>query len=320
MRRTIASLMLVVGVWVCPETAWGQSGKNGSTVPPPPGSTSGKQSQPASQFGVKSVKSTKSGVSLPVKGDPFSGSGLPVHHGSWTNAVFRWIPPGTFQMGSTAVTDPDRYDDETPHMVTLTQGFWMLDHEVTRLEFWAITGITTSRFSINGHRPVERITWDEAVKFCKELTKKDREAGRIAPNQEYRLPTEAEWEYACRAGTTGAVYVDYKDRYKELDAVSWWDWNSGGQTHDVKQKLPNAFGLYDMLGNVRERCSDWYGVYPSGDVTDPKGPDSGPGRVQRGGSYYDDDRHRFRSASRAYSKENTWSAETGFRPVLSPAR
>jgi formylglycine-generating enzyme required for sulfatase activity len=212
-------------------------------------------------------------------------------------------------------------------MVTLTQGFWLLDHEVTQQEYQAIKGYNPSNFpdsavwvKVTGLlHPVEQVTWDDAVDFCNKLTEKDRKAGRIAPNQEYRLPSEAEWEYACRAGTSGAVYVDYKDRYRELDAIAWWDWNSGASTGPVKQKLPNAFGLYDMIGNVWEWCFDWYGAYPSGDVTDPKGPNSGSFRVNRGGSWNFGARG-VRSARRGWNGPGNGYSNLGFRPALSPVR
>jgi len=131
MRGAIALLMLVISVWVCPETAWAQV-KKPNSGPSPNGSTPGKHSTPNIPSGVGSVKSTKSGGKPPEEGVHFSGSGLPTHKG--TNAVFRWIRPDTFQMGSTEATDPDRRMDEFPHKVTLTRGFWLLDHEVTQQE------------------------------------------------------------------------------------------------------------------------------------------------------------------------------------------
>jgi formylglycine-generating enzyme required for sulfatase activity len=323
MRRAIASLMLVVGVWVCPETAWGQGKRStaGSVPGPPSGSKpQAPQVSPKQQF----RKSTTGTPSQPIEGSDFEGSSLGLVRNP--QGPFKWIPPGTFQMGSTAATDPDNNDDETPHMVTLTQGFWLLDHEVTQQEYRAIKGYNPSKspdellVKVYGLlRPVEQVTWDDAVDFCNKLTEKDRQEGRIAANQEYRLPSEAEWEYACRAGTKGAVYVDYKDRYRELDAIAWWVWNAGGRTGPVKQKLPNAFGLYDMIGNVQEWCFDWYGDYPSGDVTDPKGPSSGSRRVNRGGSWYLI-AWNARSANRGRGEPGFRGDYLGFRPALSPVR
>jgi len=330
MRSTIAFVMLVVGVWVCPETAWAQGLKSSPTpqmrVPPLP-KRPGALELPKKSF----RKSYTPTPSQPVEGSDFDGSSLGLVRNP--KGPFKWIPPGTFQMGSTAATDPDRNDDEIPHTVTLTQGFWLLDHEVTQQEYRAIKGYNPSGFPdqpliVNRYgllRPVEMVTWHDAVDFCNKLTEKDRKEGRIAPNQEYRLPSEAEWEYACRAGTSGAVYVDYKDPNKELDAIAWWDgnvyknWLNEGSTGPVKQKLPNAFGLYDMIGNVWEWCSDWYGDYPSGDVTDPKGSSWGPNRVIRGGSCYYDARYA-RSACRVRNDPGDWYSDTGFRPALSSVR
>ncbi|MBM3903474.1 MAG: formylglycine-generating enzyme family protein [Verrucomicrobia bacterium] len=138
-----------------------------------------------------------------------------------------------------------------------------------------------------------------------------RDDGSAVRQQAYRLPTEAEWEYAARAGTTGA-------RYGELDTIAWWYGNAGNQTHPVKQKAPNAWGLYDMLGNVWEWCSDWSGEYPTGSVTDPTGPNSGSVRVIRGGSWSDGARDA-RSADRDGRVPGARGL-LGFRPALSSVR
>ncbi|MBM3903475.1 MAG: formylglycine-generating enzyme family protein, partial [Verrucomicrobia bacterium] len=118
---------------------------------------------------------------------------------------FVWIPPGTFVMGSPS-SEEGRYADEVQHTVTLTQGFWMSDHEVTQSEYQAVMGNNPSVFKGDLNRPVEQVSWDEAVLYCQKLTERERAAGRITAQQAYRLPTEAEWEYAARAGTTGARY------------------------------------------------------------------------------------------------------------------
>jgi len=150
------------------------------------------------------------------------------------------------------------------------------------------------------------------VLYCQKLTERERAAGRITAQQAYRLPTEAEWEYAARAGTTGA-------RYGELDTIAWWKGNAGKQTHPVKQKAPNAWGLYDMLGNVWEWCSDWYDDYPTGSVTDPTGPVSGSQRVLRGGSYQSISGGP-RSADRSRDGPGAGGNDLGFRPALSSVR
>lgn len=228
---------------------------------------------------------------------------------------FVWIPPGTFVMGSPP-GEEGRWDDEVQHTATVTQGFWLSDHEVTQGEYQAVIGNNPSHFKGDLNRPVELVSWDDAVAYCQKLTDQERAAGRITPQQTYRLPTETEWEYAARAGTTGA-------RYGELDAIAWWEGNSGNQTQPVKQKDPNAWGLYDMLGNAWEWCSDWYGAYPTASVTDPTGPSSGSGRVYRGGRWFNGGGYgpRYvRSASRNRLVPGNRLYDLGFRPALSSVR
>ena len=223
---------------------------------------------------------------------------------------FVWIVPGTFVMGS-PVSEPDRDSDEAQHTVTLTQGYWMSDHETTQAEYQLVMGSNPS--NLKGESlPVEAVSWNDAVAYCQKLTERERAWGRITSQQAYRLPTEAEWEYAARAGTTGA-------RYGELDAIAWWSGNSGNQLHPVKQKAANAWGLYDMMGNVWEWCGDWYGEYPNGSVTDPMAPNSGSGRVRRGGSWGNDAGCQ-RSAFRDWIVPGNRNTSQGFRPALSSVR
>ncbi|MFM7818027.1 MAG: formylglycine-generating enzyme family protein, partial [Verrucomicrobiota bacterium] len=147
---------------------------------------------------------------------------------------------------------PDIPEDEVPqHPVTLTRGFWLLDHEVTQGEYEVVMGSNPSRVFKGVDRPVWPVTWEKAVEFCQKLTVWDRVAGRITWQQEYRLPTEAEWEYAACAGTTGSQGWD--------DSIGWW---SAIGSHEpmgpqpVKKKAANGWGLYDMVGNVWEWCAD----------------------------------------------------------------
>jgi formylglycine-generating enzyme required for sulfatase activity len=185
----------------------------------------------------------------------------------------------------------------------------MSDHEVKQAEYEAVMGSNPSSFKGDLNRPVEQVSWSDAVLYCQKLTERERGAGLITVRQAYRLSTEAEWEYAARAGTTGA-------RYGELAAIAWWSGNAGNATHPVKQKAANAWGLYDMLGNVWEWCGDWDGGYPTGSVTDPTGPSSGSLRVGRGGSW--DIGARFvRSAIRGRWDPDIRGSHLGFRPVLS---
>jgi len=233
--------------------------------------------------------------------------------------LFRWINPGTFQMGSTPGTDPDRGSDEVQHEVRLTRGFWILDHELTQREYRLVMGSNPS-YNLGDWQPVEGVSWDEAVEFCRKLTEMDRAKGLISAREEYRLPTEAEWEYAARAGTTGARYtVRDKNVIDSLELIAWYNYNSGGHPHVVMEKFPNAWFLWDMMGNVFEWCSDWRGAYPSVSVTDPTGPGSGSVRVVRGGSWFDVARYA-RSADRDRGDPGSRSSSLGFRPALSSVR
>ena len=235
---------------------------------------------------------------------------------------FVWIPPGTFVMGSPTdepgrKTDETKLLDETQHTATLTQGFWMCDHEVTQAEYEAVmTGHvrpeSTTPSTFKGlDLPVENVNKDETFEYCNQLSVRERAAGRISPQQFYRLPTEWEWEYAARAGATGA-------RHGELDAVAWWSGNSGSRTHPVKSKQPNAWGLYDMLGNVAEWCSTKPGAYPTGSVTDPTGEQFGGSYIVRGGSWTQDASFS-RLASRNSEAVQRGSSSLGFRVVLDAA-
>ena len=274
----------------------------------------GTKLKSVSQPNTDSNQRKSSPPSLPQEGTDF--------YGSWIDpkARFVWINPGTFQMGSIEGTDPDRYKDEVPHRVKLTRGFWLLDHEVTQREYEWVMGNNPSRFKGDAAHPVEQVSWDDAVAFCKKLTDLDRSLKRIGLDQAYRLPTEAEWEYAARAGSTGARYtVDGLGPADSLNEIAWWMRNSNSKKHAVMGKKPNAWGLYDMLGNVWEWCSDWFGDYPSGDVTDPKGPSSGSYRVFRGGSW-DVDSRDARSAKRRYNGPGSQNDNLGFRPALSSVR
>jgi formylglycine-generating enzyme required for sulfatase activity len=200
------------------------------------------------------------------------------------------IAPGTFTMGSPA-GEEGRRDNETQHSVTITRAYCMKATEVTQGEWQAEAGDNPSDFQDCGPNcPVEQVSWDDAVWYANALS---RRAGlpecytgstfRGLTCTGYRLPTEAEWEYAARAGTTGPSYG-------LLESVGWYSDNSGGSTQVVGGKAANSFGLYDMLGNVWEWTNDWYDTYP-GTVTDPTGPTMGSGRVIRGGSWINDARY-----------------------------
>ena len=233
-----------------------------------------------------------------------------------------WIRPGTFTMGSPSNEKHRQLDEKPQTKVTISRGFGMSKYEVTQAQYKAVIGTDPSRFK-GDNNPVEQVSWDDAVAYCAKLTGKEKTAGRLPVGYEYRLPTEAEWEYACRAGTTTAF--SFGDDESQLGEYAWYDSNSGllGQlnshtTHPVGQKKPNGWGLYDMHGNVYEWCLDWYdGDYPGGSVTDPQGSPTGSCRIYRGGGwgYSAGD---CRSANRDCSGPGNRRSKMGFRPVLAP--
>jgi formylglycine-generating enzyme required for sulfatase activity len=227
------------------------------------------------------------------------------------------VPKGTFVM-ELLESDNDGYKGESQHKVTISNDYYLGVYEVTQSEYQQVMTTNPSYFQgekIKGdssRRPVERVAWRDAVEFCKRLSElpEEKKAGRI-----YRLPTEAEWEYACSCGSNAAY--SFGDSPNSLGDFAWFYENSNEQTHPVGQKKPNAWGLYDMPGNVWEWCSDRHGEYPKGAVTDPVGPSQGLYRVLRGGSYRGDASDCL-SANRswhfpAFPSNNTF----GFRVALS---
>ena len=189
---------------------------------------------------------------------------------------FVLIEAGTFEMVSPA-TEEGRDNNERLHRVTLSQPFYLGKYEVTQGQWEAVMGSNPAAFSACGPMcPVEEVSWADAQAFIATLNRREGV-------ETYRLPTEAEWEYAARAGTQTAYH--FGDAASQLGTYAWyWD-NSNRRTHPVGQKRPNAWGLYDMHGNVWEWTADWYGPYPAGSVTDPRGPSTGTSRVHRGGSW-----------------------------------
>jgi formylglycine-generating enzyme required for sulfatase activity len=185
---------------------------------------------------------------------------------------FAWCPPGSFRMGSVRGDS----DEEPVHKVTLSKGFFMGIHPVTQAQWKAMMGTNPSHFK-GVNRPVESVSWDDCREFCEKITAVLK--GRVT----VRLPTEAEWEYACRAGTKTGYWSGNDDA--ALDRVGWYSANCS-ETQPVGQLAPNAWGLFDVHGNVWEWCSDWFGPYSANEQTDPIGQSSGDSRVLRGGSWY----------------------------------
>jgi formylglycine-generating enzyme required for sulfatase activity len=234
-----------------------------------------------------------------------------------TNTVF--IPPGTFRMGS-PTNEVDRDVNEGPQTaVTISRGCWMGKYEVTQGEYLAVMGSNPSSFTGDPNRPEEQVTWYNATNYCAALTQRERLAGRVATNAVYRLPTEAEWEYACRGWTSTRFSYGDDIGYTNLTNYAWYVDNSGDTTHPVGQKLPNPWGLYDMHGNVWEWCQDWYGDYAGGIAVDPRGPDTGSLRVIRGGGWSGSARY-CRSAFRYFNYPGGKDDYIGFRVVLAPGQ
>jgi formylglycine-generating enzyme required for sulfatase activity len=235
-----------------------------------------------------------------------------------------WISRGTFMMGSPE-DELGAGGDETLHKVTLTRGYWLGKYEVTQAQYEAIMGENPSRFK-GADQPVESVSWNDAMEFCEKLTEREQAAGRLLKGYEYTLPTEAQWEYACRAGTMTAfnngTNIETDDQiYGEcphLDPVGWYWCNSESKTHPVGQKRPNDWGLYDMHGNVMEWCLDAKNRYPETPVVDPVQEDIEPYYAVRGGSYsyYDDGAKYCRSAARSVRLNTSTSMSLGFRVAL----
>lgn len=199
-----------------------------------------------------------------------------------------YVEGGTFSMGNSS----GEKDEKPVHSVTLSS-FYMCDHEVTQAEYKAVTGKNPSYFSGN-NKPVEQVSWFNAIEYCNALSRKEgltpcytEKDGAYTCNfnaNGYRLPTEAEWEYAARGGNKSK---DYKYSGASTAGNVAWSKDNSTSTHDVKSKTANELGLYDMSGNVSEWCWDWYGSYGSASATNPKGASSGQYRVRRGGSWSD---------------------------------
>jgi formylglycine-generating enzyme required for sulfatase activity len=229
-----------------------------------------------------------------------------------------WIPAGEFTLGSPS-NEVGRNQDEGPQTtVVIAHGFWMGPCEVTQSEYQAVMGTNPSNVTEDLQRPVEKVSWQEAMEYCNRLTQRAQTTGRLPENYFFRLPTEAEWEYACRAGTTTRFSFGDDKGYTRLADYAWFAANSDSMTHPVGAKQPNPWGLFDMHGNVWEWCLDrWESSLPGGRVTNIATAGEGSLRGARGGSWLYDGR-ACRSANRDdYSPSNRCS-DLGFRVVLAP--
>ena len=234
--------------------------------------------------------------------------GAPVEITNSIGMRLKLIPAGEFLMG----------DERSRHKVRITKPFYLGVYEVTQAEYERVVGENPSGFSKQGHYadlvtgmdtssyPVEMVFWGDTMEFCKRLSAKE--------GKTYRLPTEAEWEYACRAGTT-TPYC-FGDDPEGIDEYAWYENNSDHEVHPVGEKKPNAWGLHDMHGNVWEWCADWHGsdYYAVSPTDDPPGPETGSSRVDRGGSWKDPAR-RCVSSDRGGNVPSRRFSDLGFRVV-----
>ena len=228
------------------------------------------------------------GRSDDAKGGPKPGAVI-------TNSIgmkLAWIPPGEFVMGSPA-DEEGRYHEEEQHRVRITRPFHLGIYEVTKGEWSSVMGTTPwqgKSYVKEGDRyPATHVSWEDATEYCRKLTERERGAGRLQARESYRLPTEAEWEYACRAGSRTSYH--FGDGEGSLGEYAWYEKNAWDidekYAHAVGQKRANAWGLFDMHGNVWEWCSDWYGndYYGKSLGADPQGAAQGSFRVLRGGGW-----------------------------------
>ncbi len=223
-----------------------------------------------------------------------------------------WIEPGTFMMGSPE-SENGREDNEIQHKVTISEGFWIGKYEITQMQWEKVMNTQPWEgqvfFKKEGDYPAVYVSWNHTQEFVAKLNE-------LEGREIYRLPTEAEWEYACRAGTDTAYSFD--DGVGKLDEYGWYGKNTydlgNYYAHKVGQKLPNPWGIYDMHGNIWEWVQDYYGEYSEESQIDPKGPESGDNHVFRGGSFYYLARFA-RSAYRGYNTPNHRLFNLGFRIV-----
>lgn len=267
-------------------------------------------------------------------------SSSPVVGQTWTvpSVGIRMLPvaAGSFKMGSGEAKEWEA-DQKPVHRVTISRPFWMAEHETTIQEYlfflrksdtqesgldfenaecpvkrtedgYALAG---GRFGRSERQPITHVSWYGAKRFCEWLTEQESSSGNIPQGYTFRLPTEAEWEYACRAGTTDEYVGD-------PDSTAWYHENSDNRTHEVATKAPNPWGLYDMIGNCSEWCFDWYGPYPSKHVTDPVPPKQDPEFKVLRGCAFPHFRYACRVATRFKAPPDKAGGGWGFRIVLAP--
>ena len=263
----------------------------------------GESGEDSPESNQTSAETTPAKTDISAEGKPFTIPDLSME--------MLWCKPGTFTMGSPK-SEEDRElfgTDETQHTVTLTKGFWLGKHEVTQTQWQSIMKSNPSEYKGANH-PVEKVSWKDATAFCYMLTERERNAGRLPVGWAFALPTEAQWEYACRAGTKTAYSFGAAITEKQVNIK-----RNIGKSTSVGSYPANAWGFHDMHGNVWEWCHDWYGKDPTGSVTDPMGPASGSLRVKRGGSWRSRG-HFLRSARRSHDTPGLRRYYLGFRVAL----
>ena len=228
------------------------------------------------------------------------------------NLEMIYCPAGSFRMGSSR-----KKEEYPPHQVIITKPFYIGKFPITQKQYLSVTGNNPSYYK-DENNPVEEVSWDDAKEFCEKINEKYKD--ELPIGYKFSLPTEAQWEYACRAGTTKELNNDTnlmsgKGISENLNEVAFYAGNSNHRTHPVGQKKPNSWGIYDMHGNVHEWCEDVYEYYPNHDVTDPKGPESGSYHLLRGGSYLSEP-ISCRSAARYYNYHDDKQKFMGFRLAL----
>lgn len=219
------------------------------------------------------------------------------------------VDAGTFTIGPVA-GDKDVTPEEKPaHKVDLTGNYYIGQTEVTQELYKAVMGTNPSNFTGMKNLPVEQVSYNDAIEFCKRLSE--------MTGKTFTLPTEAQWEYAARGGQKSPEQPEIYAGSNNINDVTWYEENSNGKTHPVATKAPNALGIYDMTGNVFEWCLDWYGSYKGGDVTNPNGPEKGKERVLRGGSWRGDAKNCRVSYRYNYGPDHN-RFNLGFRVVMLP--
>ncbi|MEI6534561.1 MAG: formylglycine-generating enzyme family protein [Verrucomicrobiaceae bacterium] len=234
----------------------------------------------AAAGGIRGNTCSSEAHPVPTPNPPQTGDVRAVELGGGVKLDLVWIPPGEFVMGSSFDEDGRAPMESFRHPVRLTRGFWMGRYPVTQEQWERVTGGNPS-YTKGPSLPVEQVNWSDCQNFLQQINS-ILESGHLTA----ALPTEAQWEYACRAGTQTRYYLG--DNVHDLDRTGWFSGNSGYKPHPVGQKEKNKFGLHDMHGNVWQWCQDWMDAYPRTPSVDPTGPDSGNARVLRGGSWGSD--------------------------------